>query len=148
MNRPCAGARPPDPGRSPCPAGSEEARAFLTEQSGPPASPHPGHPVRWAWISCRDPHREGLALITRPELGACTSHPTYPPPWPDDGSACADPCRPASENYPLAWLAVRLRGSSLAKASLFKADLRGADLRETDLRQAVLREATADLTTW
>ena len=53
----------------------------------------------------------------------------------------------ASENYPLAWLAVRLRGSSLAKASLFE-QLRGADLRKTDLRQAVLREATADLTTW
>jgi hypothetical protein len=27
-----------------------------------------GHPVRWAWISHRDRHREGLALSTRPEL--------------------------------------------------------------------------------
>ena len=27
-----------------------------------------GHPVRWAWISHGDRHREGLELMARPDL--------------------------------------------------------------------------------
>lgn len=53
-------------------------RTLMIELTGRPSGAHrrqglvawrdPEHPVRWAWISHRDRHLEGLALTARPEL--------------------------------------------------------------------------------
>jgi hypothetical protein len=56
------------------------------------------HPVRWAWISHQDRHREGLALTARPELAGAQIIRFTRPAWPGDGSGACQPAftiRPA-----------------------------------------------------
>lgn len=54
------------------PAGAHRPQALAAWRDGE-------HPVRWAWSSHADRHREGLALMTRPDLaGAQIRRFTYP----------------------------------------------------------------------
>ena len=58
-------------------------------RQGPAAWRDPGHPVWWAWISQGDRHREGLALMARPDLADTQILRFTRPPWRDAGCACA-----------------------------------------------------------
>jgi len=52
---------------------------------GLPALRDPEHPLRWAWSSHGDRHREGLALMARPDLAQtqilCFTRPSMARRW-------------------------------------------------------------------